>query len=133
MNSVNVRSLSRDTRKVVKELAKTGQPMLVTSKGAPVAALIGLDSEVLQDFILLGTREILGSIEVAQRNLKAGRSRPATTVLSELTGKQTAQPAAKRVQRAASSKSRSASKSRSVASRKTTARQRTTRPTSASP
>lgn len=86
MGTVNIRELSRKTGEVVEEVVNTGRPALVTRHGRVVAALVAVDAEALEDFVLANAPEFVASMAEADEDLRAGRSRPAFAVLDELEG-----------------------------------------------
>lgn len=84
MASVSIRELSRNASGVVEEVTRTGRPAVVTKRGAPVAAVIPLDADELEDFILSRAPEFLEDLRVAEEDIAAGRTRPLDEVLAEL-------------------------------------------------
>ena len=48
---VSIRELSRNPSAVVDEVERSGRPALVTRNGKPVAALVRIDQEALEDWI----------------------------------------------------------------------------------
>lgn len=96
MGTVNIRELSRKTGEVVEEVVTTGRPTLVTRHGRVVAALVPIDEEALEDFVLANAPEFVASMAEADEDLRAGRSRPAFALLDALDeeeGSEVASPA----------------------------------------
>lgn len=84
MPTVSIRELARNTSGVVSAVARTGRPALVTRHGAPVVALIPLDEEQLEDFVLSTSPEIAEDLAAAERDLAAGNTQPADEFFAEL-------------------------------------------------
>jgi len=84
MASVSIRDLSRNTSRVVEDVASTGRPALVTRHGAPVAAVVPIDTEKLEDFVLANSPDVLASLKEADDDLAAGRTRSAAEVFDSL-------------------------------------------------
>jgi prevent-host-death family protein len=84
MATVNVRELARRASAVVADVASTGRPTLVTKRGKPVAAVIALSSEDLEDVILERSPEYVADLVAADKDLAAGRTRSAADVFAEL-------------------------------------------------
>lgn len=52
MSVVNIRDLSRNPSAVVDEVERSGRPALVTRNGKPIAALVRINPEALEDSLL---------------------------------------------------------------------------------
>ena len=87
MGTVNARDLGRQTADVLDEVERTRRPMLVLRNGKPVAALVALDEDALDDYILANAPEFVASLRQADKDARAGRLRPADEVLDELEAK----------------------------------------------
>lgn len=85
-STVSIRELQRDTSGVVRRVTRTGRPALVTKRGEPVAAVIPVDPDLLEDFILANAPSFVRGMARADRELVEGRTRPLTEVLSEIRG-----------------------------------------------
>ena len=86
MGTVSIRDLARETSKVVDEVAKSGRPMLVTRRGKPIAAVVPVDPDALEDFVLENSPSFVRAVKAAKRELSTGRTRSATEVFEELEG-----------------------------------------------
>jgi prevent-host-death family protein len=86
MHVIGVRELSRQTREVVDRLEANGQPTIITKQGQPVAALIAVDDDRLQDLVLAAAPEFAESAREADEALAAGRTRPMGEILAEMAG-----------------------------------------------
>ena len=70
MSTVSIRDLQRNTSGVVAEVADTKHAALVTRHGEPVAALVPIDAQDLEDYLLSkvpGFAEDMAAAERAQR------------------------------------------------------------------
>jgi prevent-host-death family protein len=52
MSVIGIRQLSRETASVIEELVETGDPVVVTKQGRPVAALTAVDPSQAEDLVL---------------------------------------------------------------------------------
>ena len=68
MSKVNVRELARNTSRVIDGVSKTGQPALVTRDGLPVAAIIPIDAEALDAWILARAPRSVEGIAIDHAN-----------------------------------------------------------------
>jgi len=57
METVGVRDLANRASAVLEQLEETGQPILVTRHGRPVAVLSAIDQEALHDYVLASAPE----------------------------------------------------------------------------
>ncbi len=78
------RELQRDTSGVVSRVARTGRPTFVTNRGEPVAAVVPVDLEALEDFVLANAPSFVRAMREADRDLAAGRTRDSAEVFAEL-------------------------------------------------
>ena len=82
----DIQSLSvfkRDTSKFMRQMKKTGQPIVLTVNGK--AEMVVLDAEKYEDF--LGQKDRIETLEGIRRgraDVKAGRTRPAEDVFRDL-------------------------------------------------
>jgi prevent-host-death family protein len=84
MGTVTIRDLQRDTSRVVDEVERSRRPQLVTKHGRPVAAVVPIDAEELEDFILSNAPSFVASFREADQDLVAGRTVSATDFFKEL-------------------------------------------------
>lgn len=73
MPVINVRELARSTSSVISAVSRTRRPTLVTRGGKPVVALVPLDSDDLEDWILANAPEFVRSRAEAEADLREGR------------------------------------------------------------
>jgi len=81
---IGIRELANRAGGIVDKVARTGRPALITKRGRPVAALVPLDEEGLEDWVLAHAPEFTRSMAEADEDLVAGRTRSAFDVLDEL-------------------------------------------------
>ena len=70
MATVTIRELGRQVSGVVKEVRTTGRPAFVTHRGTPVAVLLPLDAEQLEDYILANAPEYVASMSTADEAIE---------------------------------------------------------------
>ena len=92
MATVGVRQLQREASGVVARVASTGRPVVVTRRGEPVAALVAVDPEALEDFILANAPVYVRSMREADLDLVAGRTRDSRDVFAEVRASESAAP-----------------------------------------
>lgn len=84
MEWVGIRELANRAGGIVDKVTSTGRPALITKRGRPVAALVPLDEEGFEDWVLANAPEFTRGMADADADLAAGRTRPAFEVLDEL-------------------------------------------------
>lgn len=72
MATVNVRELARNTSKVIDDVSKRHRPTLVTRAGRPVAAVVPIDADALEDWILANAPEFVEGMRLADEEMKRG-------------------------------------------------------------
>jgi prevent-host-death family protein len=72
MASVSIRELGRQVSGVVNEVRTTGRPTFVTHRGTPVAVLLPLDAEQLEDHVLANAPEYVASMRAADKAIERG-------------------------------------------------------------
>jgi type IV pilus assembly protein PilB len=90
--TVNVRELGRNTAAILDEVEESHRPALVVRNGRPVAALVALDADDLEDYILARAPEFVTSMKEADADLEAGETVSAANVLGELLGEPRQRP-----------------------------------------
>lgn len=84
MATVSIRELSREASRVVEEVRAAGTTTLVTKHGTPVAALVPIKDNEIENFILAKYLEDRGIIEEAEREISAGETISAEDAAAEL-------------------------------------------------
>ena len=84
MATVSIRDLGRRPSQVVDEVVRTGRPAIVTRYGRPVTAMVAIDPDALEDFVLATAPEFVRAMRTADADLRAGRVHAAADVFSEI-------------------------------------------------
>lgn len=84
MTTISIRDLGRRPSQVVDEVVRTGRPAIVTRHGRPVTAMVAIDPDELEDFILAHAPEFVRATRAADADLRTGRARPAANVFAEI-------------------------------------------------
>lgn len=84
MATISIRDLGRRPSQVVDEVVRTGRPAIITRHGRPVAAMVAVDADGLEDFVLAHAPEFVRSARAADADLRAGRARPAVEVFADI-------------------------------------------------
>ncbi len=74
MATVTIRELGRQVSGVVSEVRTTGRPTFVTHRGTPVAVLLPVDAEQLEDYVLANAPEYVASMSAADEAIERGES-----------------------------------------------------------
>ena len=72
--TVSIRDLANKASAVVDEVAKSGKPAVVTKRGKPVAAVVPIDPDALDDWVLANAPEYVKARREADRDLANGRT-----------------------------------------------------------
>jgi prevent-host-death family protein len=82
---VSIRELANRTKSVVEEVTRSGRPVVVTQRGRPVVAVVPIDAEALEDWILANAPEFVASMQEADADIARGEhGEPLDEVLAEL-------------------------------------------------
>jgi len=84
MATISIRDLGRHPSQVIDEVVRTGRPAIITRHGRPVTAMVAIDPDGLEDFVLANAPEFARSRQDADADLRTGRSRPADDVFAEI-------------------------------------------------
>ena len=84
MPTFGIRELGREASKIIRNVEETGEPALVTNHGRLAAAVIPLDADQLEDFVLAQASEFAKHLREAEADLTAGRAVPASDLFAEL-------------------------------------------------
>lgn len=84
MPVVGIRELSRNVSGLVEQVERTGEIVLVTRHGRPVAALVRVDRDSLEDLLLAHAPEFIDDMRQADEDLAAGRTQPLEEVMADL-------------------------------------------------
>ncbi|HYY78824.1 MAG TPA: type II toxin-antitoxin system Phd/YefM family antitoxin [Actinomycetes bacterium] len=84
MGTIGVRELGRNASKIVNSVERTRRPVIVTVHGRPVAVVVPVDSEGLEDYLLARGRQFIRDRVKADQELHAGETHALDDVLAEL-------------------------------------------------
>jgi prevent-host-death family protein len=84
MSTISIRDLQRNTSGVIANVADSKHAALVTRHGEPVAALVPIDAQDLEDYLLSKVPSFAEDMAAADHALAEGRTRPAADVFAEL-------------------------------------------------
>jgi len=84
MTMIGIRDLGRNPSEVVDEVTRTQRPTIVTRNGKPVAVMLPLNEDDLENYILAQAPEYVTSRREADADLVAGQTRALDEVLGKL-------------------------------------------------
>jgi prevent-host-death family protein len=84
MPTITIRDLGRRPSQVVDEVIRSGRPAIITRRGRPVTAMVALDPDELEDYVLAHAPEFVRSTRDADADLRVGRTRPADEVFADI-------------------------------------------------
>jgi prevent-host-death family protein len=84
MSTVSIRDLQRNTSSVVADVADSKHTALVTRHGEPIAALVPIDAQDLEDYLLSKVPGFAADIAAAEQARADGQTRSASDVFAEL-------------------------------------------------
>ena len=84
MSTISIRDLGRRPSQVVDEVVRTGRPAIITRHGRPVTAMVAVDPDELEDFVLAHAPAFVRSTRAADADLRAGRVHPAEEVFADI-------------------------------------------------
>jgi prevent-host-death family protein len=87
MTTVSIRDLARNASRVVRDVARTGRPALVTRHGKPMVAVVPIDQTEVDDFILSASPALAADLAAAEKALAAGKTPAADEIFDELEAK----------------------------------------------
>jgi prevent-host-death family protein len=100
MAAVNVRELARNTSKVIDDVERLKRPAIITRSGRPVAAVVPIDSNALEDWILSNAPVFVEGMRKADEEFRRGETISMDELFARIeraTAKK--KPAAKRARR----------------------------------
>lgn len=69
-----MRELARNASAIVRKVTDTGRPAIVTNRGKPVAVVLPLDPDELEDYVLASAPRFVRSMREADRDFAEGRT-----------------------------------------------------------
>jgi prevent-host-death family protein len=83
MEANNIQELGRNAGTIIRRVVETGRPQLVTKRGQPVVAIVRIDHEKLQDWIVANAPSFAKDIPGADEALEAGETVSADALLGD--------------------------------------------------
>jgi prevent-host-death family protein len=100
MAAVNVRELARNTSKVIDDVERSKRPAIITRSGRPVAAVVPIDFDALEDWILANAPVFVEGMRQAEEEFRRGETISMDELFARMARKSAAKkPAAKRPSR----------------------------------
>jgi prevent-host-death family protein len=100
MAAVNVRELARNTSKVIDDVERSKRPAIITRSGRPVAAVVPIDFDALEDWILANAPEFVEGMRQAEEEFRRGETISMDELFARIERKSAKKtPAAKRPRR----------------------------------
>ena len=85
VGTVSIRDLANNASAVVDEVATSGRPAVVTRHGKPVAAVVPIDQEALEDWVLANAPEYVANMAETEAEIARGeRGTPLEEAIAEL-------------------------------------------------
>src|SRR6266508_2293137 len=105
MAAVNVRELARNTSKVIDDVERSKRPAIITRSGRPVAAVVPIDFDALEDWILANAPVFVEGMRQADEEFRRGETISMDDLFARMEKKSaTKTPAAKTPRRSAASR-----------------------------
>lgn len=79
MSTIGVRDLARHASTIISDIEQTKEPALITRRGRPVAYMLPVDAQQMEDFVLAHAPSFVTGMADADAELAAGE----TTSLAE--------------------------------------------------
>jgi prevent-host-death family protein len=80
-----IRELANKTKAVVEEVVRSGRPAVVTQRGRPVVAVVPIDQDALEDWVLAHAPEFVRDMREADEEVVRGEiGTPLEEILAEL-------------------------------------------------
>jgi prevent-host-death family protein len=89
MSTVSIRDLQRNTSRVVADVADSKHTALVTRHGEPIAALVPIDAQDLEDYLLSKVPSFAEDMAAADQAHTDSQTRSAADVFGELDAQDT--------------------------------------------
>ena len=91
MSTISIRDLQRNTSGVIADVADSKHTALVTRHGEPIAALVPIDAQDLEDYLLSKVPSFADDMAAADQAHANGQTRSAAEVFAELDTQDTGQ------------------------------------------
>jgi antitoxin (DNA-binding transcriptional repressor) of toxin-antitoxin stability system len=84
MSMMGIREFSKKISSHIDQIEKSGAPTIVTRHGRPVVAIIPLNADGFEDFVLAHVPEFTLGMRAADEELRRGETKPLDEVLAEI-------------------------------------------------
>lgn len=74
MSTIGIRDLARNASSIINDIEQTKEPALITRRGRPVAYMVPIDAEQLEDFVLANAPSFVTGMADANAELAAGET-----------------------------------------------------------
>jgi prevent-host-death family protein len=81
---LGIRAFSRRVSREIESVIETGQPLVLTKHGRPVAAVVPINEDSLEDFVVAHAPEFTAAMKAADVELARGETKPLSETLDEL-------------------------------------------------
>lgn len=81
---MGIRAFSRKVSSFVEHVESTGEPLVLTRHGRPAVAVIPLNADGFEDFVLAHVPEFTVGMRAADVELARGQTKPLNEVLEEI-------------------------------------------------
>ena len=71
--TVSVRDLANGASRVIEEVRTSGRPAVITKRGRAVAAIVPIDQDALEDWVLANAPEFVANMAEAEEEIAAGK------------------------------------------------------------
>lgn len=71
--TISIRDLARRPSRVIDEVISSGRPAIITRRGKPVCAMIAIDPDEFENFVLANATEYAAAMRDADADVKEGR------------------------------------------------------------
>jgi prevent-host-death family protein len=84
MSMMGIREFSKNISGFIEHVETSGEPAVVTRHGKPVVAIIPLNAEGFEDFVLSHLPEFAAGMRAANAELIRGETRPLADVIADI-------------------------------------------------
>ena len=81
---LGIRAFSRRVSREIESVIETGEPLVLTKHGRPVAAVVPIDENSLEDFVIAHAPEFTAAMKAADVELARGETKPLSETLDEI-------------------------------------------------
>lgn len=84
MPVLGIRDFSKTVSRSLETVIDTGEPLVLTKRGRPVAVVVPIDDERLEDFVLAHVPSFTAGMAAADDELRRGATTPLIDALDEI-------------------------------------------------